>query len=119
MSSLKRPARTPDTSTRSSPNLLRILVVCRDRDMVSLLGVAATLVACATAAPGDQVQSPSTSYNNVSATAWHAMPLCKGHKIEDATIDELQGFMANGSLTSVQLVTCYMHRYYQTNQYIK
>jgi amidase len=92
--------------------------VCRYRNMVSFFGVA-TLVAYVTAASGDYVQSPSTSYNNVSATAWHAMPLCQGHKIEDATIDKLQGYMANGDLTSVQLVTCYMQRYYQTNQYIK
>jgi hypothetical protein len=95
------------------------MVVCLDRNMVSVLGVAATLVACATAAPGNYAQSPSTSYNNVSATAWHAMPLCKGYKIEDATVDDLQDFMANGNLTTVQLVTCYMQRYYQTNQYIK
>lgn len=47
------------------------------------------------------------------------MPLCKGHKIEDATIDELQEFMTTGNLTTVQLVTCYIQRYYQTNQYIK
>lgn len=87
--------------------------------MFSFVGVAAALAVCATALPSDQVQSPATSYNNVTASAWHAMPLCKGHKIEDATIDELQGFLANGSLTSVQLVNCYMQRYYQTNQYIK
>lgn len=95
------------------------MVARRNHDMLSLLAVAVALAACATAAPGDQIQSPSTSYNNVSATAWHAMPLCKGYKIEDATIDDLQGFMANGNLTSVQLVTCYMQRYYQTDQYIK
>ena len=47
------------------------------------------------------------------------MPPCKGHTIEDATIDELQEFMTTGNLTAVQLVTCYIQRYYQTNQYIK
>ena len=87
--------------------------------MVSFLGIAASLAVCATAAPGDYTESPSTLYNNVSASAWHAMPLCKGHKIEDATIDELQEFMTSGNLTTVQLVTCYINRYYQTNQYIK
>lgn len=95
------------------------MVNCRDRDMVSLLGIAATLVVCTAAAPGDYTESPATSYNNVSASAWHAMPLCKGHKIEDATIDELQEFMTKENLTTVQLVTCYIQRYYQTNQYIK
>jgi amidase len=95
------------------------MVTCRDRNMVSLFGIAATLVVCATAAPGDYTYIPSLTYNNISASAWHAMPLCKGYKIEDATIDELQEFMTIGNLTTVQLVTCYMQRYYQTNQYIK
>ena len=95
------------------------MVNCRHRNMVSLLGIAATLAVCATAAPERYTESPATSYNNVSASAWHAMPLCKGHKIEDATIDELQEFMTTGNLTTVQLVTCYIQRYYQTNQYIK
>lgn len=47
------------------------------------------------------------------------MPLCKGFSIEDATIDELQQYMASSNLSSVQLLSCYMQRYYQTNQYIK
>lgn len=87
--------------------------------MASLLAIVATIVAGATAAPGDISQLPATSYGNLSSEAWHAMPLCKGHKIEDATIDELQEFMQTGNLTSVQLVNCYMQRYYQTNFYIK
>jgi amidase len=87
--------------------------------MIFLTSVVATLLAGASAAPGDTTPSPSTSYSNASAAAWHAMPFCKGFSIEDATIDELQQYMAASNLSSVQLLSCYMQRYYQTNQYIK
>jgi hypothetical protein len=91
-----------------------------DRNMIFLTSVVATLAVGALAAPEDSIpSSPSTSYSNVSAAAWHAMPLCKGFSIEDATIDELQQYMASSNLSSVQLLSCYMQRYYQTNQYIK
>lgn len=48
-----------------------------------------------------------------------AMPLCNGVKIEEATIDQLQGHLSTGSLTSEQLVSCYLVRSVQTGEYIK
>lgn len=87
--------------------------------MIFLASLVATLAMGALAAPGDSTTSPSLSYSNASAAAWHAMPLCKGFSIEDATIDELQQYMATSNLSSVQLLSCYTQRYYQTNQYIK
>lgn len=87
--------------------------------MILHASLVATLAMGALAAPGDSTTSPSLSYSNASAAAWHAMPLCKGFSIEDATIDELQQYMATSNLSSVQLLSCYMQRYYQTNQYIK
>lgn len=48
-----------------------------------------------------------------------AMPDCKGVKIEDATIDELQQHLSAGRLTSVDLVMCYLQRNFQTTEYIK
>lgn len=54
-----------------------------------------------------------------SAAQLFAMPLCNGVKLEEATIDELQSYMSKGKLTSVQIVTCYMQRAYQTGEYIK
>lgn len=48
-----------------------------------------------------------------------AMPSCNGIKLEEATIDQLQEYMSQGRLTSVQLVMCYMQREYQTRDYIK
>ena len=47
------------------------------------------------------------------------MPSCYGFTLEEATIDQMQDAMSSGKLTSVQLVTCYMKRIYQTDQYIK
>lgn len=47
------------------------------------------------------------------------MKRCGGLKLEEATIDDMRKAMENGSLTSVQLVTCYMTRTFQTQQYIK
>lgn len=44
---------------------------------------------------------------------------CFGFKLEEATIDDMQKAMQSGKLTSVQLVTCYMTRTFQTQQYIK
>ncbi|KAK8103216.1 hypothetical protein PG984_016362 [Apiospora sp. TS-2023a] len=45
------------------------------------------------------------------------MPPCGGFQLEEATIDQMQAAMENGTLTSVQLVTCYMMRTYQTQEY--
>ena len=47
------------------------------------------------------------------------MPRCGSFQLEEATIDQIQAAMGNGTLTSVQLVTCYMMRTYQTEDYAK
>lgn len=39
--------------------------------------------------------------------------------LEEATIDQLQLAMTNGSLTSQQLVACYIDRIFQTNEYLQ
>lgn len=57
--------------------------------------------------------------NATSAAQLFAMPLCNGVRLEEATIDDLQSYMSKGKLTSVQIVTCYMQRAYQTGEYIK
>lgn len=43
---------------------------------------------------------------------------CGTFNLEEATIDQMQEAMTNGTLTSQQLVTCYIIRTYQTNSYI-
>ena len=73
-------------------------------------------------ANGQILQNPFPYYfpqENASPAQLFAIPLCNGLKIEEATIDTLQSFLANGSLTSVQLVSCYIQRSYQTAEYIK
>lgn len=47
------------------------------------------------------------------------MPPCNGIILEEATIDQLQDAMSHGQLTSTQLITCYLQRIYQTDDYIK
>lgn len=42
---------------------------------------------------------------------------CGTFNLEEATIDQMQEAMANGTLTSQQLVICYITRTYQTNSY--
>ncbi|KAG8169476.1 hypothetical protein KVR01_000221 [Diaporthe batatas] len=53
------------------------------------------------------------------SVALFPMPPCGTFGLEEASIDQMQAAMANGSLTSQQLVACYMIRTYQTNSYIK
>jgi amidase len=43
-------------------------------------------------------------------------PLCQKHRIEDATIDQVQVWFGEGSLTSAQLTQCYLDRIAQTNE---
>ncbi|KAI3396229.1 hypothetical protein diail_12373 [Diaporthe ilicicola] len=52
------------------------------------------------------------------STALFPMPPCGSFRLEEASIDQMQEAMANGSLTSQQLVTCYIIRTYQTNSYV-
>jgi amidase len=47
------------------------------------------------------------------------MPLCYGITLEEATVDQLQDYMANGNLTSVQIATCYVQRILQTDEYTR
>lgn len=47
------------------------------------------------------------------------MPLCKGFKLEEATIDQLQTAMQHGQLTSVDIIHCYMKRIDQTDQFLR
>ncbi|KAL8837927.1 MAG: hypothetical protein Q9176_005403 [Flavoplaca citrina] len=48
----------------------------------------------------------------------NTMDLCNGVVIEEATIDQLQRYMAEGKLSSVQLTTCYLNRVFQVERYI-
>lgn len=56
---------------------------------------------------------------NASTASLFPMADCAGFKLEEATIDDMSRAMGCGKLTSVQLVTCYLTRNYQTAEYIK
>lgn len=47
------------------------------------------------------------------------MPLCNGFKLEEAIINQLQEAIADGRLTSVQIVECYLQRIHQVDQYLR
>ncbi|CAJ2507840.1 Uu.00g090260.m01.CDS01 [Anthostomella pinea] len=78
-------------------------------------------VACAQrGAPAGQGLTPSLFplQQNADSTNLFPMAPCGNFKLEEATIAEMQAAMENGTLTSVQLVTCYLLRTYQTDEYI-
>ena len=56
---------------------------------------------------------------NAGTIGLFPMPLCKGFKLEEATIDQMQQALNQSQLSSQQLVMCYLQRIYQTHEYIK
>ncbi|KAG8425995.1 hypothetical protein J3459_008530 [Metarhizium acridum] len=86
--------------------------------VVSLLAAAAG--ASATCADGVFEFTPDLIPLQENAGTDKLFPMgdCFGFKLEEATIDDMQKAMENGMLTSVKLVTCYMTRTFQTQQYI-
>lgn len=88
---------------------------------VKLLVAAAAGAAAAGASDGLFEFTPNLipSQDNAGSDKLFPMGECFGFKLEEATIDEMQQAMKSGNLTSVKLVTCYMTRVFQTQQYIK
>ncbi|KAF2728623.1 amidase signature enzyme [Polyplosphaeria fusca] len=70
----------------------------------------------------DPLQTPYPFYfppeEDAETPGLFPMPKCGQVTLEEATIDQLQGYMRNGSLTSVQLLNCYMRRMHQVDEYI-
>lgn len=58
------------------------------------------------------------NFTTASVKSLNTLNLCNGVIIEEATIDNLQRYMSEGKLTSVQLTTCYMYRVLQVERYI-
>jgi amidase len=71
----------------------------------------------------DPLEQPYPYYfppnHHVESSALFPMPACKGITLEEATIDQLQGFLGDGTLTSVDLLRCYMRRTRQVDEYIR
>lgn len=52
-------------------------------------------------------------------TSVFPMADCHGLPLEEASIDQMQGWMASGTVTSRQLTECYLARITQLNEYVK
>ncbi|CAG8158901.1 unnamed protein product [Penicillium olsonii] len=46
------------------------------------------------------------------------MRRCHGFKLEEATVDQIQERLANGTFSTVELLACYLDRVYQTQPYL-
>ncbi|KAH8676894.1 amidase signature domain-containing protein [Tricladium varicosporioides] len=63
-------------------------------------------------------QFPLLQNGSLSNSGQFPMSLCNGFRLEEATIDQLQQAMIDGILTSLQIVSCYVQRVYQTDEYL-
>lgn len=70
----------------------------------------------------DPLQQPYPYYfppqDAAGTPALFPMPTCLGITLEEATIDQLSGYMSNGLLTTAQLLRCYLKRVQQVDEYI-
>ncbi|PSN74247.1 glutamyl-tRNA amidotransferase subunit A [Corynespora cassiicola Philippines] len=55
---------------------------------------------------------------NAETPGLFPMRKCRGITLEEATIDQLQGYMSDGTLTSSDLLDCYIKRVRQVDEYI-
>jgi amidase len=67
----------------------------------------------------DLTPSLFPSQQNADTSHFFPMQKCGSFQLEEATIDQMQAALQDGTLTSVQLVMCYMMRNYQTDDYTK
>lgn len=70
----------------------------------------------------DPLQQPYPFYfppqDAAETPALFPMPPCKNVTLEEATIDQLQTYLGRGTLTSVDLLKCYLKRVRQVDEYI-
>lgn len=98
---------------------MRILSLPRWRWAVVAIATYATAEAYWSDGIFDLTPDLIPSQDKAGSEGLFPMTDCHGFALEEATIDEMQEAMGNGSLTSVQLLHCYMMRTFQTQQYIK
>ena len=99
-------------------------VVMRIKDVV-LLGLSLTSVEATPvkkiwkrflASIPSETQTVNTTtfvYPQTQSGELFPMDMCKGITLEDATIDQLQGYFDKGLLTSEDVVRCYLDRYFR------
>lgn len=64
-------------------------------------------------------QYPLQDVTNDPVKSLNTLDLCNGVRVEEATIDELQYYLSNGNLTSIQLTACYIRRVFELERFIK
>lgn len=64
-------------------------------------------------------QYPLQNITSDPVRSLNTVDLCNGVTIEEATIDELQGYLSDGRLTSIQLTTCYIRRVFELERFSK
>lgn len=93
---------------------------------LSALALAATAAASyidtravlASAIEVQQLNDTEYSFPQTDSAELFPMASCNGVTLEEATIDQLQAYMADGSLTAENLVRCYLDRYFQINPFV-
>lgn len=88
---------------------------------------AASFLGLSTLTRRDEVSSlgpnPQFAYDfpipGKNASDLFPMHLCHGFRLEEASIDDIQGLLTSRALSSVDLVSCYLDRIYQTSSYLK
>lgn len=58
-------------------------------------------------------------FPDLSSVSRFPMESCHGVTLEEATVDQLQKYIAQGILSSVKIVECYLKRKLQVDQYLK
>ena len=70
----------------------------------------------------DQILSTPSAYDfpvlGERGSNLFPMRPCRGIQLAEATIDELQAHLSTGTLTSVDLLHCYLGRIFQTGSYL-
>ncbi|KAM3164064.1 Amidase domain-containing protein [Lachancea thermotolerans] len=64
------------------------------------------------------VNATTYSHPQIKSAELFPMETCLGVTLEYATIDQLQDYLNKGSLTSQDLVRCYIERVFQVNPYV-
>lgn len=100
----------------------------RPSSLVFILGTTSSVASCVSGSHStcildiDPLQQPLPYFfppqNAAETSALFPMPQCQGIVLEEATIDQLQDYMGNGLLTSVDLLRCYLRRAQQVDGYI-
>jgi amidase len=91
--------------------------------LVSGLALATSVVVRADSLVESQILANPYQYDfprlGVPGAKLFPMRHCHGFKLEEASVDQIQERLENGTFTSVELLECYLDRVHQTQPYLK